>query len=117
MDKIDLYLLQLENTRELSSLPPDYIFELEKELNQLILKIKSCSSFEEADHLLLQLEPFQEKLALMSFKYSLPMSEMLNTVIRLFDRADDLETRKYFLNFVKNNWVFPIKHSGKLEVE
>jgi len=53
---------------------------------------------------LTELEPFQEKLAELSFRYNLPLSERLNTVVRYFDRPDDLDARKYFFKLVKGNF-------------
>ena len=104
MSQVDIYLELIKNTRDVLSLPTNYVSELESELDQYIVKIKNCDSVEMSEGALTELEPFQEKLAELSFRYNLPLSERLNTVVRYFDRPDDLDARKYFFKLVKENF-------------
>jgi hypothetical protein len=104
MNQIDIYLELLKNTRDILSLPPNYISELESELDQYITNIKSCDTMEMSESALTALAPFQEKLAELSFRYHLPLSERLNTVVRYFDRPDDVEARRYFFKMVKEKF-------------
>ncbi len=104
MEQIDQYLEILSNTHNVELLPPDYNNILEAEINDYIERMRKCSTIEEADKIIVKLGFYQEKLAKLNFKYNVPLSKKIGLIIRYLDRADDLETRRFFLTQSQIFW-------------
>jgi len=101
MNAIDQYLEHLDNTHDLSFLPPNYNEILEKDMLSYIDKIKICNDPESADSFFDALGVFQEKLARLHFYHKVKISEKLRFLVSNFDRPDDIDARKYFFAIAK----------------
>jgi len=83
--------------------PPEEMAGLEKELDELIVAVKSCPSFEEAAAALDELGRLQDLLCLVWIKYDAPVSSKQAEFVNKYDRYDDLETRRFAFQAIKED--------------
>jgi hypothetical protein len=62
---------------------------LDEELDELLLAIARCESFESAGDKLRSLGLMQELLATLSFRYRINLSEKQRQLVHVYDRWDD----------------------------
>lgn len=75
--------------------------QLDKELHDLLRRIKAKPILEAALEDLAHLSEFQELLATMFFKYEIELTENQKFIVRNFDRGDDPDLQEYFFERIK----------------
>lgn len=100
MNVIDKFVILLRESNSEYILPNDYIHSLEEELHVFIDRLIKYKSPDTASCVLDELGDFQEKLALMLFKYKVPLSEQLEYIVRHYDRPDDPDARKFIFEYL-----------------
>lgn len=68
---------------------------LQQEVIKLLEKIKICNGIKDTQHYFDGLQKIQGVLALLLFKYSIPMSAQLKKFVRDCDRLDDVDLRHW----------------------
>lgn len=79
----------------------DEIMELDKEIDGLVFTIKCAGDLAMAHESLMELGELQELLALLAFKYDVPLSPKQKALVRGFDRPDDAGLRLRVFRAVK----------------
>ena len=91
---------QLEDLGELPSVTRDDVAELEAEMSNILERIAGRTAYEDAKPELDELAELHGLLATLLFKHRVELSARQKQVVRIFDRWDDEDTRRYFFREV-----------------
>lgn len=74
---------------------------LEQELLEILNRMASCDTYDGSIEEWNQLIELHGIFATLLFKFSVDLTDRQSEFVKIFDRWDDVDTRKYFFNEVK----------------
>ena len=91
---------QLEQPGEMPDVTCDDVAELDAELSSILERMAIRTTYEDAKPELDELAELHGLMATLLFKHRVELSARQRHIVRIFDRWDDEDTRRYFFREV-----------------